>query len=369
MIPLVVPSLPKLEDIECDLRDILSSGKLTNFGKYSRNLENELSKYTNTEYAISVSNATTGLMIALSILPKNSEVIVPSFTFLPTVQAIMWNNLKPKFVDIDPFTLNICTSEIESLIGEDTSAILAVNSFGNPADISMLEKISKKWNLKLFYDSAHALGAKYQGMPLGNNGTAEIFSLSATKLLPCGEGGMITTNDKLFYEELLNRRNYGFKYDSYDCVNIGANAKITEFSAILGIYGIKTLEERVSRRNEIATHYIERFNDVPGLEWQCVHKKNRSTYKDFVIKVNKDICNKDKFTFMNQLKEAGIESASYFSPCIHQMSYYRKVRKGILKNSENVEEVIISLPIYSSLTDENVKYISSTVRRLLTNKG
>ena len=367
-IPLVKPCLPKLEEIEKELRALLDSGRLTNFGPFSQKLEKRICELLGVRYALCISNATTGLILLLNTLPKGSEVIVPSFTFLPTVQAIIWNSLKPVFVDIDVNTYNILPSEVYSKISDRTSAILAVHVFGNPCAVEELEDIASQKGLRLFFDSAHAFGAKHCNKYIGGFGAAEVFSFSATKLLPCGEGGIVTTNNEFIYKAIKNRRNYGFLENSCDCANMGLNGKITEFSAMLGIKEIEFIDFEVKRRNQIAQRYREALCKVPGIEFQKISPEDISSYKDFAITINFDLLGVDREHLMEDLSAKGIETRAYFSPSVHQMKYFRKnksIDKRNLDNTELLEKRILSLPIYSDLTDDELRYVIFSLKNLI----
>ena len=358
-IRLVKPHLPRLEEIQDDVRATLESGHLTNFGAYSERLEMEVRQLLGVKHALCVSNATTGLMLLLSTLPERSEVLVPSFTFLPTVQPILWNSLAPVFVDIDPESYTILPDLVASNLSNETAAILAVNTFGAPCAIEQLGKVARSKGVRLFFDSAHALGSMHNDRYLGGFGDAEVFSLSATKLLPCGEGGVITTNDDSIFEAILNGRNYGFVHKGRDCSNLGLNGKITEFSAILGLRGIGSLNKRVRRRNEIAQAYYRHLSALPGLSFQRISPGDMSTYKDFTVVVDSQEYGMDRVALRNELGGRGIETASYFSPAIHQMTYFRRksFRQTQMDNTNLIQERIVSLPIYSDLSNEELEYV------------
>jgi dTDP-4-amino-4,6-dideoxygalactose transaminase len=377
-IPLVKPHLPLLEEMENDLREMLASGRLTNFGPFSQKLEQKFCELTGARYALSVSNATTGLLLLLNTLPKGSEVLVPSFTFLPTVQAILWNSLVPVFVDIDRHSYTVAPDAVASKITSNTSALLAVHVFGNPCAIDALENISRSMGISLFFDSAHAFGARHSGKYLGTFGDAEVFSLSATKTLPCGEGGMITTNDPHIYQAMLDRRNYGFKTNSRDCENMGLNGKISEFSAILGVREIDCIDLQIHKRNRIAMLYREALQDLPGIEFQHIEATDISSYKDFTIAIDPNLYGIDRNILKRELSKLSIETESYFSPAVHQMKYFKSESYTVTKlnNTELVESMILSLPIYSDLKSDEIDCVIAAIKefcvgdkKLRKNKG
>jgi len=370
-IPLVKPFLPRLEDIESDLRNMLESGRLTNFGPYSRLLENKTRDMLGVRHVASVSNATTGLVLLLNTLPKGSEVILPSFTFLPTVQAVLWNGLVPVFADIDPDSYNISPELLVPRITERTSAILAVHIFGNPCDVDALEGIAKSHNLKLFFDSAHAFGGKFNGKFLGGSGDAEVFSLSATKVLPCGEGGIITTNDDIIHQAILNRRNYGFKTNSRDCHNMGLNGKMTEFSAIIGVKEIESIGLQIEKRNEIARKYIYNLQGQDGISFQKINQADTSTYKDFTIKINANLFGANRDCIKSKLIRNGVGAEAYFCPAIHNMSYVKDnyPAKLPLYNTDQLEMEILSIPIYHDIANCDIDFVVNILRDLSNSKS
>jgi len=285
-IPFVRPLMPDYNDMEDDLKQIISSGMLTK-GNYLKKYEADLSSYFGVENAIGVSNCTTGLIITLKCFGLTGEVIVPSFTFCSSVHSIIWNNLTPVFVDCSADTFNINPALVEEAITEKTSAIMAVHIFGNPSPVKELEKIARKHNLKLIFDSAHGLGSLIDGKPPGNYGNGEVFSSSPTKLLVTGEGGIITTKDKELTEKLRIFIEYGNPGD-YDCIYAGINGRLSEINSLLGIHSLKLLEQNVRTRNNLAELYIELLSEIPGISFQKISAGCRSSYKDFAILLGKD---------------------------------------------------------------------------------
>jgi dTDP-4-amino-4,6-dideoxygalactose transaminase len=358
---LVKPRLPRLEEIEVDLREMLDSGRLSNFGPFSRELEKRIGAMTGVKHVISMSSGTTALTLLLNMLPKGSEVIVPSFTFLASVQAVLWNSLIPVFVDVDIESQTMCPSDVASKITLNTSAILAVNTFGSPCLIEELEALADERGIELFFDSAHAIGARHDGRYLGCYGKAEVFSLSATKLLPCGEGGVITTNSDAVYAAMLNRRNYGFTADSRDCENLGMNGKLTEFCAILGLKEIESIDDEVVKRNRIARQYREALGCLPGIGFQSVRMNDISAYKDFTITVDSRSFGISRNNLKGALADRGIETEAYFSPPLHQMKYFRESVASKLPNTEALGRQVLSLPIYSDMTADELEYVIDSI--------
>ncbi|MBQ7528892.1 aminotransferase class I/II-fold pyridoxal phosphate-dependent enzyme, partial [bacterium] len=205
-----VPTLPPFEDVAPYLEGVYRSGWLTK-GPCLKKFEEKMSDMLQVKHAIGVSSCTAGLILALQSLhlEKGGEVIVPSFSFMATFHAIWWNNLKPVFVDCEPDTFTIDVEKVREAINEKTVAVAAVSVFGNPPDLQSLEKLCEEHNLPLFFDSAHGLGTFFRGEPLGGHGRFEVFSLSPTKLLTGGEGGLVTTSDDEIAAHVIAGRDYG----------------------------------------------------------------------------------------------------------------------------------------------------------------
>lgn len=363
-IPLVSPLLPDIDDVIADLRASHATGRLTNFGPFVRAFERRSSAVLGVRHASTTCNATTALEMLLDTLPQRCHVVVPSFTFPATAQAVTMRMRVPLFADIDPETLNLGPDSVEAAITPRTRAILAVHAFGVPCPIAELAEIAARRNLLLVFDAAHAFGSRYRGTYVGGFGDAEVFSISATKVMPAGEGGLITTNDARLHESMLDRRNYGYARDgSRDCRNQGWNAKLPEHNASLALREIETLEERVRRRNEIARHYLAGLAGVPGLRFQRVPDGDTSTYKDFTIQVDAARFGISRDDLRDALRAQAIESEAYFWPPLHRMTFFRRYarRSAPLSATEAVADRILSLPLFEEMTEEQVDRVIAAV--------
>jgi len=278
------PTLPALESVVGHYKSAYENGLITNadiVGKF----EAAVAERLQVKHCIAVSSCTSGLMMSLRGLGVTGEVIIPSFTFFATGHSARWNGLTPVFADCDPDTWNVDVADVERKITERTRALLIVHLYGNPANIEALTKIAQKHNLKLIFDGAHAFGSQYRGKPIGSFGDAEVFSLSPTKLLVAGEGGLVTTNDASLAKAIRLMRNYG-DGGAYDPEWIGLNARMSEFNAALGLTGLAEVADRVRRRNQIARMYDEQLANLPGLRFQKVDHRDVNTFKDYSILVN-----------------------------------------------------------------------------------
>lgn len=365
-LPIIKPSLPTLSQISDSVQEILKTGMITNFSKYVLELENNCRKFLGTNFVSSQSNGTSGLLLTLKSLGLTGEVIVPSFTFSATVHVLKWCNLEPVFVDIDPETYNINPALIEEKITDKTSAILAVHIFGNPCDVEELERIAKKHNLKLIFDAAHAFGSLYQGKKIGGFGNAEVFSSSVTKLLVTGEGGLVSTNNSSLNDKIKLARNYGASGD-YNCLFVGYNSKMQEFSAILGLHSLQSIEKQIIHRNKLRELFIGELKNILGISFQKIKQGNQTTVKDFSIVIDKNKFGMDRNFLSECLAAENIGTKKYFYPPVHMMDAYQELKEkyfGKLPNTEYISNNILCLPIYSEMPEETVKKICHAIKKI-----
>jgi dTDP-4-amino-4,6-dideoxygalactose transaminase len=338
---------------------------LTN-GSVVARLEASVAERLGVSHCVAVSSCTSGLTLVLKALGVKGEVILPSFTFFATGHAVLWNGLKPVFADCDPGTWTIDTADVEARITERTGAILAVHLYGNPARINELQQIATKHGLKLIFDAAHAFGSSYRGSPVGAFGDAEVFSLSPTKLLIAGEGGLVCTSDSTLARMMRAARNYG-DAGSYDPELLGLNARMTEFNAALALAGLALVDQKVKRHNEIAAQYTDLLAGTPGIRFQQVENGDCSAYKDFSVVVSQSDFGMSRDELGKALLDAGIPTKRYFYPPLHLQRLFTANGAGsgvMLPNTERVSEDVLSLPIYESLPGETVQRVALAIRRL-----
>src|SRR5262245_42126865 len=278
LVPIVRPTLPRIDELSDELAEIVGSGMVTR-GQQLRKFEAAAAEHLRVKHAVAVSSCTSGLMLSYQALGLAGEIIAPSFTFMATVSAAVWAGLVPVLVEVDRKTANIDPAAAERAITPKTSAIVAVHNFGNPADIARLEAIAKKRGLKLVFDAAHGFGAQYQGVPVGGQGDAQVYSLSPTKLVVAGEGGIVATNSDAVAARVRYGREYGMGA-GYDSLFAGINARMSEFHACLGRHSLAKLEENARRRQEIVGVFRRELGKLPGIEFQEVQAGNRCSYKD-----------------------------------------------------------------------------------------
>jgi dTDP-4-amino-4,6-dideoxyglucose len=352
------PSIPDdISALGAELKGLLQSGILSNFGKHVAELETRLAALLGVKYVRTVPNATTGLMMVLSTLPKGSEVLVPAFTFPATAHAIMHMGLQPRFVDADLNTFNISVEDAAAKITEKTSAILGVHVFGNPCRIAELEALAREHDLKLFFDAAAAMGSEYHSKLLGANGDAEVFSLSGTKVVSAGEGGFITTNDEELAQRINELRNYGYNEDRSDCVAVGFNGKLSELQAILALKSLERMPENLAHRRKLAAQYQDRLEGIAGLTVQTPTADSLPNYFTMALQIDPSKFGCSAEAIQVHLNEMNIETKRYFAPVLHRTSAYRAFDSGDLRNSEQLAERSLCLPLHTRLREEEVDFI------------
>jgi dTDP-4-amino-4,6-dideoxyglucose len=355
---------PNLDEFTHQLNDIFESGLLSNFGKYNRRLEQQLAEFLKVEFVFTVPNASTGLQILLSTLPKSSEVIVPSFTFPATVHAVVHAGLRPVFVDINPETFTISIRGVLKKITQKTSAILAVHIFGNPCAIDLLEWVAGERGLKLFFDAACSLGSKYRGRCIGGFGDAEMFSLSGPKIITAGEGGVITTNDKELAEKICCYRNYGYSPDKSDCWYVGVNGKLDEISALFALSTLNTIDEQIAQRKELTKIYRRELEAIPGIQFQRAQEGGEINYSSVAIKIDSQKFGVTASELKDRLKTEGIETIRYFTPPVHKTTAYKDFNNLKLGHTEKLSQSILCLPMHSKLDGEQVQYVCDAIKRI-----
>ncbi|MFZ0750991.1 MAG: aminotransferase class I/II-fold pyridoxal phosphate-dependent enzyme, partial [Pyrinomonadaceae bacterium] len=268
-IPIARPTLPSAADVTSEFTDILESGILSK-GSRRDAFEDAVADHLGVEHAVAVSSCTSGLMLTYQALGlAGADVVVPSFTFMATVSALRWVGARPVFADVNPRTTNLDLAAAEASITSQTKAIVAVHNFGNPARIDGLWKLARKFNLRLIFDAAHAFGSLFQGRPVGPQGDAQVFSLSPTKLVVAGEGGIVATDNSDIADHVRVGREFGNCGD-YDSNFNGLNARFAEINAWLGLHSLRGLESAAERRNQLAAIYRDRLGRLPGINFQEV---------------------------------------------------------------------------------------------------
>jgi len=360
MIPITKPTLPPYEEVEPVIREIYSSGLITN-GKYVRAFEEKVATYLGVQHVVAAPSCSMGLLVLLSMLPAGSEIVMPSFTFSATYQALLWNGFTARLVDCNE-SCNIDVSQVEQAITPKTTAILAVHMYGTATDLEELEAIALRRNLPLFFDAAHGFGAKYKDRHLGGFGNAEVFSLGPTKTLPVGEGGLITTNDENLAKRVRSACNHGQPPNSLDSTVKSLNGRLEEINAAIGIRVLDDVDHWIAHRQELAAMYYSQLGDIPGLTFPVVPEYAVSSFKDFCVFVDPEQFGMDRDQLLARLGKADVQAKRYFHPPIHQLTVARGHFQGVrLPNTEFKASRVLALPMYSHITFDEVSYVCESV--------
>ena len=360
-IPITRPQLPPVEQFTEIVAEIFETRMLSNFAKYSRLLEERAAAVLDHPTPRSVSSCDVGMTLAWKAIQcPAGEVIVPSFTFCSTVNALIWNGLKPVFADVNPETYCVNIDDVRRRITRRTVGIAAVHTFGLPADIEALQGLARERGLKLLFDAAHGLGGSYQGTALGAFGDASVFSLSGTKLVTGGEGGLATFRDPADAERFSYLRVYGFKGD-YNCRHIGLNGKLSELNAALGWLSLDLLEPALSRRHAQVERYREALADCPDLSWQAIPVGSVHGYKDLAVRFRTP---EQRAAAEATLAAEGVMTKRYFFPA-HRMDAYRSYSQRPLPATDDLYERLLCIPLYHDLADEAIDAIARHIRTSL----
>ena len=352
--------LPPYEEYCEQLKDLWDTHWLTNMGKYHNQLSVALGKILETDKLSLFSNGHMALEMLLQAMNLEGEVITTPFTFVSTSHAIVRNGLTPVFCDIDKTNYTIDVDRIESLITDKTCAILPVHVYGNVCNVEGIKKIADKHNLKVIYDAAHAFGVKYKGIPISNYGDASIFSFHATKVLNTIEGGAAVFHNPQLEEKLYCLKNFGIKSEE-EIESIGANAKMNEFEAIMGLENLKQLSRAIEERKRVTERYISNLGKIQGITIMNTQHDVESNYAYFPILIEDDF-QVDRDTLYEKLKQKNIFARKYFYPLLNKLECYNEItRSGNTPVAEYVSQRILTLPLYPDLTDDEVDYISNSI--------
>lgn len=354
-----------MDQVKDSFDEILRSGKITNFGKFVRDFEAKTGEYLGVE-TVSLSSGTVSLIFGLQALglQPGEKVIIPSFSFVATAQAVLYAGGVPIFAEIED-DLNISIDDVERLLSEhdDVGAVVAVHMYGLPARASDLERVvsaaseHRNRKISLIFDAAHAFGSAQDGRRIGSFGDMEVFSLSATKVLVAVEGGLVATKDPAIAQRIRDMRNYGIS-SKYNAHFSGVNGKMSEFHAIVGLHNIQNIDELLEVRQRKARSFRKEIaeNTKFGLiEWpeDTVH-----TVKDFTVLVPEESDAGCRDRLMTYLGDRGIETRSYFYPPIHEQEYFKTYSTRKLPVTESLSRRVLTLPFYTSISDKEMSYIT-----------
>ena len=355
------PYLPPLEDFILDLQKIWETKILTNSGPYHNRFEDELCRYLGVQYISLFTNCTIGLITALQALRVTGEVITTPYSFVATSHSLLWNGIKPVFVDIDPKTFNLDPEKIEAAITPQTTAILAVHCYGNPCDVDRIQEIADIYNLKVIYDAAHAFGVDCHCGSLLTHGDLSVLSFHATKVFNTFEGGAIISPDEKTKKRIDHLKNFGY-FNETSVVAPGINGKMSEFNAALGCLQLKHYPEVLNLREKIFNLYEDKLSNIKGIHINNV-KQLKANYGYFVIRVEENYpLSRDEL--YEKLKTIGFITRRYFYPLISEFPMYKGLESSnpkFLQNASQASLKVLCLPIYPNLPLEQVEKICKVI--------
>ena len=358
-VPFIVPEVT--DDDKKEILSVLSQNLLTD-GPKLREFEKKFSKFCGSKYAIGVSSATAGLHLSLTALgiKQGDEVIIPDLTFVATANSVLFTGATPVIADIDKEDFNISIESIKRSITKKTKAIIPVHFAGNPCKMNEIKTISKKHNLEIVEDCAHAIGAKIRNKHVGTFGATGCFSFYPTKNLTTFEGGMIITNSKKIADKMRSLRNHGItkslenrftkgKPWEYDVTEPGYNYRLDEIRAALGISQLKRINQNNLKRKKAFLYYNIKLKNNEHVILPKIFKNQTHSCHLYVLRIHNNEKNSRDSIFQRLLKN-GIRSSVHYKP-LHQFSAYKKNGKIIdkLKNTKEIYNEIISLPLYPQI--------------------
>jgi dTDP-4-amino-4,6-dideoxygalactose transaminase len=369
LMPIIRPTLPEFREFEALLRPSWDDGLVT-AGRIGRAFEEEVCRQTGAREAVAVSSCTAGLMLAARAmgLPPGGEVIVPSFTFAATAQALVWNGLVPVFCDCRPDSFTLDPDDAERNLSSRTVAVCAAYVYGLPPDIEALSRLGERHGLPVYYDSAQGLGAEYQGRKVGDFGTCEVFSLSPTKVVTAVEGGVICTSDAELAGRLRSMRDYGKDPGKgEEMVHLGLSARLSELHAAVGLLSLRRLDELVKARRQLIEVYRARLGALPGCRVQALPPDRTTSGNYFVLFVTSGARHSRDEVYAG-LAARGIQTKRYFHPPVHEQSLFRRVPHRVsdrMSHTVDASREALALPLYSHMTPEQVERVCREVERLL----
>ncbi len=358
------PQLPPLEEFIPYLEKIWESKILTNNGPYHRQLEQALCEHLGVKHIALLTNGTVALVTALQALRITGEVITTPYSFVATAHSLLWNAIKPVFVDIDPMTLNMDPARIEAAITPQTTAIMPVHCYGHPCDVDRIQKIADNYGLKVIYDAAHAFGVQCRGASVLNHGDLSVLSFHATKVFTTFEGGAIVCPDAKTKQRVDHLKNFGF-VDETIVVAPGINGKMSEFNAALGLLQLKGIDEALRRRKAIDSRYRGALARVAGIHCLQDAGETVANYAYFPILVRPGYP-LSREALYRKLRDNGVYARRYFYPLISDFPMYRGLPSAAHSNlpvASKAASEVLCLPIYPALSDEQVDSVVELVAR------
>ena len=357
-------SMPPMEEYIDEIKELWDSHWLTNMGAKHRQLETELKEYLGVEGVSLFTNGHMALELAIQAMNLSGEVITTPFTFASTTHAIVRNGLTPVFCDVDPEDFTIDVNQLESLITDRTSAIIPVHVYGSICNVEEIERIAKKYGLKVIYDAAHTFGVKYKGKGIGAYGDASMFSFHATKVYNSIEGGAITFHNEEFGEQLQRLKNFGIRSEEV-IDSIGANAKMNEFQAAMGLCNLRHVEEEIEKRRKVYEKYVELLSNVEGIQLLKQQEDVQPNYAYFPVVFHEKEFGASRNEVCEALKQEEIYARKYFYPLTNEFDcFHGKYDVNDTPVALHISKRVLTLPMYADLSIEDAERICNVILKL-----
>lgn len=356
MIPVTKPFLPPKEEYEKYLGEIFERNWLTNSGPLANNLELKLKDYLGVDHLLYVTNGTIAIQLAIKVLELEGEVITTPFSYVATTSSIVWENLKPVFVDIDPKTLNINADLIEDAITDKTSAIIATHVYGNPCEIGKIQQIAEKHNLRVIYDAAHCFGTLYDGKSVMDYGDISTTSFHATKLFHTVEGGAVVTPDPDLLYRMSKMRNFGHE-GPVEFAGVGINAKNSEFHAAMGLVNLNHIDDILAKRKELSEYYDHALRDLKVTRPE-ITAGSEFNYAYYAIVFDTEAQLKKTLKTLNNME---VFPRRYFYPSLSVLPY---VNESNCPVALDISSKVMCLPLYHTLGHAEIDMIARAMLRV-----
>ena len=359
-------SMPTFEEYCEEIKELWDSRWLTNMGAKHKQLEANLLEYLHADHVKLYVNGHLALenILAAMSLPKGGEVITTPFTFASTTHAIVRNGLVPVMCDINPQNYTIDVNQIEGLITDKTVAIVPVHVYGNLCDVERIDEIAKKHGLKVIYDAAHAFAVKYNGVSSAMFGDASMFSFHATKVYNTIEGGAVCYHNEELGKRLYELKNFGI-HGPEEVDAVGANAKMNEFCAAMGLCNLRHVDEEIAKRKKVVERYHEHLEGVAGLQLNAEQPDVKYNYAYFPVVFDEKVFGASRNEVFDALAEQGIRARKYFYPLTNTFAcFHNKYNADETPVARYVSERVLTLPLYADLSLKDVDRICRVILKL-----
>ena len=354
-------SMPTLEEYVDEIKDIWDSRWLTNMGVKHQTLQKELVEYLDVENIDLLTNGHMAIELALQAMNLKGEVITTPFTFASTTHAIVRNGLTPVFCDVDPVDFTMDVTKLEALITDKTCAIVPVHVYGNICNVEEIDRIAKKYGLKVLYDAAHTFGVKYKGRGIGAYGDVSCFSFHATKVFNSIEGGAVCFRDTALGREIYRLKNFGIRNEE-TVDGVGANAKMNEFCAAMGLCNLRHVDEEIAKRGKVVERYRSHLEGVAGVQLNPIQKDVQTNHAYFPVIFDEKVFGASRNEVHAKLAENDIVARKYFYPLTNTFDCYH----GMFDVNEtpvalHLSKRVLTLPLYADLAMETVDRICDII--------